>query len=232
MEVIIEENPELLDVPAVYNYHPDTKVLVSTTMADPDPLEPGNWLVPAFATLTAPPVVSEHEVPVFDEAAQSWTTVLLSSLEASQGAQPPLTLDEQKAQFSAFVDYCTDALTRAVLGERSQEYLEAEAQAKAYVAELAAWVDAGGNLVDDNPPEPEVPDFVASWAEAAQMSPSQAADDILANAAAWRAALGQLRRIRLKAKQSALRASDFPTLSAVAAQWDTDYAELRNNLGA
>jgi hypothetical protein len=40
----------------VYNYHPDTGVFLNTsTEADPDPLDPGNWLIPANATPLVPP---------------------------------------------------------------------------------------------------------------------------------------------------------------------------------
>lgn len=39
----------------IYHYHPTTSEYLGTGNADPDPLEPGNWLVPGFATTTKPP---------------------------------------------------------------------------------------------------------------------------------------------------------------------------------
>lgn len=217
------ETEDLVDVPSVYNYHPVSKALVSITMADPDPLEPDRWLLPAHATFLAAPVVSEHEVAVFDDAAQDWVVVLRSVLDQQQEERKALTLEEQVSSFLAFVDTQADALMKAVLGERSQEYLVAEAQAKEYADALAQ--AAEGEVV-------EVPEFVASWSDAALMEPAQAAQDILENARVWRDALGLLRRIRLKAKKNAERAPDFSTLSGVAAQWGEDFAMLRNNLGA
>lgn len=40
----------------VYHYHPDTGAFLNTSSeADPDPMEPGHWLIPANATPKAPP---------------------------------------------------------------------------------------------------------------------------------------------------------------------------------
>lgn len=42
----------------IYNYHPETKVFVGMTQADPDPLVEGGWLIPAYATTVAPPRIT------------------------------------------------------------------------------------------------------------------------------------------------------------------------------
>lgn len=40
----------------VYHYDPDTHVYLNTSSAaDPDPLDPGKWLIPANATQLIPP---------------------------------------------------------------------------------------------------------------------------------------------------------------------------------
>ncbi len=39
----------------IYNYHPDTKEYLSEGVADPDPLDPGNWLIPGSSVTFPPP---------------------------------------------------------------------------------------------------------------------------------------------------------------------------------
>lgn len=60
-EPTILENGALL----VYSYHPETGEFVGTDMAFPDPLTPGEYLIPAGATDIAPPEPSANEVVRF-----------------------------------------------------------------------------------------------------------------------------------------------------------------------
>lgn len=39
----------------IFHYHPDTGVYLGEGIADPSPLEPDVWLIPAYATSVAPP---------------------------------------------------------------------------------------------------------------------------------------------------------------------------------
>lgn len=39
----------------IYHYHPETLAYVGESMADPDSLEFGRWLIPASATTETPP---------------------------------------------------------------------------------------------------------------------------------------------------------------------------------
>lgn len=50
----------------VYNYHPDTKEYIGESAAQSSPLEPGVFLIPAYATTDCPPEVKEKEVAVWD----------------------------------------------------------------------------------------------------------------------------------------------------------------------
>jgi hypothetical protein len=52
----------------VYHYHPDTGDYLNASEADEDPMEPGNWLIPANATKLPPtlPVNAETHRARFD----------------------------------------------------------------------------------------------------------------------------------------------------------------------
>lgn len=49
----------------IYHYHPITKDLIGTGLADKDPMVEDNWLIPAHATEIDPPEFSTGEIPVF-----------------------------------------------------------------------------------------------------------------------------------------------------------------------
>lgn len=50
----------------IYHFHPVTKELLHHGQADPDPLEPGRWLVPAHATELSPPNAGDNQIAVFN----------------------------------------------------------------------------------------------------------------------------------------------------------------------
>jgi len=57
----------------IYNYHPLTSEYLNSVDADESPLEPGVFMIPAFATDIAPPNVSGSIKAVFSSG--SWTKV-------------------------------------------------------------------------------------------------------------------------------------------------------------
>lgn len=57
----------------IYNYHPETGEYLGKEDADESPLEPGKFLVPAHATKKKPPIVDDHQMPVFSEG--QWSVV-------------------------------------------------------------------------------------------------------------------------------------------------------------
>jgi hypothetical protein len=55
----------------IYHYIADSGIFYAEGMADKSPLEPGVYLIPAYATTVAPPVVVEPEIAVFKDGAWS-----------------------------------------------------------------------------------------------------------------------------------------------------------------
>lgn len=49
----------------IFHYHPDTGVYLGQGQADADPMVQGNWLIPASATIIAPPDEQEGQQRVF-----------------------------------------------------------------------------------------------------------------------------------------------------------------------
>lgn len=50
----------------IYNYHPTAFEFLHESIADPDPLDKGKFLIPANATTKEPPKVKEGHVLVFE----------------------------------------------------------------------------------------------------------------------------------------------------------------------
>ncbi|MBK9348570.1 MAG: hypothetical protein IPN06_20270 [Burkholderiales bacterium] len=111
------------------------------------------------------------------------------------------------------IDADTDAIYRAVEGDRTTEYLRAEEEAKAFKE---------ANYTGT------VPDSVASWASAKGESATWATDDILTTATGWRQAQSSIRATRLSCKEQARTAND---LAPIAAQWAGFVVAIKTALG-
>lgn len=122
-------------------------------------------------------------------------------LDAIAAAESARVLTAARANLIRQIDADTDAIYRAVQGDRAMEYVLAESDAKAYKA--AGYTGT-------------VPDSVASWASAKGQTATWATDDILTTATGWRQAQSAIRATRLTCKEQARAATD---LAPVVAQW-------------
>jgi hypothetical protein len=114
------------------------------------------------------------------------------------------------------IDADTDAIYGAVLGNRAEEYTLAASEARSYKA--AGYTGA-------------IPSSVQSWATAKAWTATQAADDILATAAAWITAQAEIRAARLTRKEQARTALDAVGVAAAMLAWDGFVVVMRGRLG-
>lgn len=57
----------------IYNYHPEYNNYLGSSMADESPLEPGVWLIPAYATDIEPPTCELNQIQIFNGT--SWDII-------------------------------------------------------------------------------------------------------------------------------------------------------------
>ena len=62
----------------IYNYDGVTHEFIDADEAEPNPLAPGEFLIPANATTIAPPSARAFEAAVFDPAEKRWGFVDVS----------------------------------------------------------------------------------------------------------------------------------------------------------
>ncbi|MBN3005000.1 hypothetical protein JW897_14725 [Chromobacterium alkanivorans] len=117
--------------------------------------------------------------------------------------EPQFLLSELQEQWLRDIDAATETTRSAIFGSepRLAEYQRAAAEAQAFK-------DAGY--------KGEAPPAVRSWAEAKGWDGRQAADSILAKAAACEQALYAIRDARLKGKEAVRQAADEAAARAAA----------------
>ena len=101
----------------IYHYNRDTGELIGQDIAQPDPMDDGRFIVPAFSTSKVPPVPPPGMVPVYDTRAKQWATRQARSAAPASTTMPTLSLDallsmlfDAKAIDAGFINMA-DAMT-------------------------------------------------------------------------------------------------------------------------
>ena len=106
----------------IWHFHPDTGALLGAGAADPNPMEPGAWLIPAFATPVAPPEADEHERVVWVDGAWVVTTLPAPPPPPPPPPAPPPVTDVSFWQFMMAawkLDFITHAEALAAVRSRT-----------------------------------------------------------------------------------------------------------------
>lgn len=84
----------------IFHYHPETGALLGEGAADPSPLEPGEWLVPAHATTATPPTAQDDEQTLWVNG--TWQIQPIPQPEPEPEPEPlpppPVLTTEQKLE--------------------------------------------------------------------------------------------------------------------------------------
>ena len=227
----------------LYHYHPETGELIGESAADPSPLEPDVWLIPAHATDQTPPKAKAKQVAVFAgekwNLAPDWRAVALWSTEdgapvsirdigvtphevqATEAPRPSPAHRWQNGQWQedadlrlALLDALKIELCQQVDGLADQVRHELAGDPLRVAEYDRAAQEASAYQTAGY--TGTVPPAVLSWAEAKGWTAQAAADDILRAAHHWNAALYQLRDQRLKTKEAIRSALDEASAKAIA----------------
>ena len=77
----------------IFNFHPYTDEYLGESVADQDPLDKDNWLVPAYATTIEPPVQQDGKIRVFVNGVWCYSDIVTAheaELESEQTSQPSI----------------------------------------------------------------------------------------------------------------------------------------------
>lgn len=120
---------------------------------------------------------------------------------------------------AAQIDQAADVARSTVINDplRALEHQRAAEQAQAF-----ADLDYAG----------ATPSYVKAWADAANLSPQEAADSILIEAEQWNEVLLQVRTLRLKGKQAVARATTHDAVQAAADEAINAIKGIAAGLGA
>lgn len=155
-------------------------------------------------------------VAIFDEDGISRGSGLSSALQVGTIVAPYVSPVPTVAELLKKIDSDVDSIYGSVLGNRSNEYAQANADAQFFKSAGYAGT---------------VPGSVQSWATAKSWTATQAADDILTTAAQWVGAQSAIRAARLLRKEQVRNAPDAATINTTMAAWAGFVAYIRGQLG-
>jgi hypothetical protein len=100
-----------MNITLIHHYHPETGGFLGSSEADESPLEPGVFLVPAFATLTPPPFFNSDQQAVWRNEAWSVEEILQPEPEPEPKPEPepepaPLTWDDIRSVRNGVLTQC------------------------------------------------------------------------------------------------------------------------------
>lgn len=98
----------------IYNYHFATGLLLGDSFADPDPLEEGNWLIPANATTVEPPAPQAGKTIHFVDGA--WTYIDTPQQDSVSEPVEPTYAQKRAMEYPPITDY----LDGVVKGDQAQ----------------------------------------------------------------------------------------------------------------
>ena len=139
-----------------------------------------------------------------------------TAFAAPPAPAPAVVLAAARTAAILKIDADADKIYGDVVGNKGEEYRSAEADAKAFIAANYTGAAGGG---------------VTSWATAKGWTTTQAANDIITQATAWRNAQAAIRANRLARKEVVKVAVDLAAVNAVVAQWAGFAAAIRGQLG-
>jgi hypothetical protein len=130
----------------IYNYDHQTGYFIGVSEADPDPLVPDNWLIPAYATALVPPAREDGTVQVFFNGAWVLQSVMEPPPHEPEDPNDPFPQPEYPPL--APLDFKLGMLTINVTPDDVDGVIAGMQEPDRTVAKIY-WTSAGHFLRDD-----------------------------------------------------------------------------------